>query len=390
MSEKPAHHRVDVVRIEEILPHPNADKLEIIPIGGFQAIVAKGQFQKGWLGYYIPPDSVVPEAPAYAFLWGNSTVEGGVPRKRRRITAKKLRGEWSEGLLMNCPPTPDGGPHGYGFIQDGKFVRIKEGDDISDLLMIEHYDPEEPTESGPPKPKRPKGWKGYAWDVWRFLTGRGLKTDPVGPKNAVTYDVDNWKKYAKTFEAGELVRVTEKVHGSNARFSYQKGGLWGKGKMFAGSRNLWKAENSKCTWRRALVDNPWILKWCLNNPGYILYGEIVPTQKGYNYGFTDTVGFFLFDIRKPDGTWAEYTEMKELIVTGGCEKTLEDVSVPEIYMGPWGNHVPGMADGTTFTYGKHLLEGVVVRAVPERSVRGLGRAQLKIISNKFLEKEGKA
>ena len=36
---------------------------------------------------------------------------------------------------------------------------------------------------------------------------------------------------------------------------------------------------------------------------------------------------------------------------------------------------------------KHIREGIVVSTATEQQVRGLGRAQLKIKSMKFLEKE---
>src|SRR5260370_17316920 len=148
MSEKKAHHQVNVIRISEIRPHGNADKIEIIPIEGYQAVVGKGQFKVGDLAYYVPPDSVVPDRPEFAFLWGNATFEGGTPERKRRIGAKKLRGEWSEGVLMPLEMSPRAsnlalvGPHGL--------QEVKEGDDVSEILGITHYNPPEPGESAAP------------------------------------------------------------------------------------------------------------------------------------------------------------------------------------------------------------------------------------------------
>ena len=63
-----SNHRVNVVRIKEVLKHPNADKLEIYPIDGtdYQYIGPIGQFKVGDLAAYIQPDSVVPDKPEYA------------------------------------------------------------------------------------------------------------------------------------------------------------------------------------------------------------------------------------------------------------------------------------------------------------------------------------
>ena len=38
-------HETKVIRIEEILPHPNADRLALILVGGFQVVVRKDQFK---------------------------------------------------------------------------------------------------------------------------------------------------------------------------------------------------------------------------------------------------------------------------------------------------------------------------------------------------------
>src|SRR5712692_8072406 len=94
-----SNHRVPVVKIEDMRKHPNADTLDIISVGGYQVISKTGTFRPGDLGVYIQPDSIVPEAPQFAFLW-EKTEERPVPVRRRRITVKKLRGEWSEGLLL--------------------------------------------------------------------------------------------------------------------------------------------------------------------------------------------------------------------------------------------------------------------------------------------------
>jgi len=69
MTEKPQHHKVPVIKIEEVKTHPNADNLEIIHIAGYQCVVKKGDFKAGDLGVYIYPDSVVPERKEFEFLW---------------------------------------------------------------------------------------------------------------------------------------------------------------------------------------------------------------------------------------------------------------------------------------------------------------------------------
>ena len=52
---------VDVVRIDEIQEHPNADVLEVAIIGGYRSIVRKGMFKAGEAVVYIPEASIVPQ-----------------------------------------------------------------------------------------------------------------------------------------------------------------------------------------------------------------------------------------------------------------------------------------------------------------------------------------
>jgi ATP-dependent RNA circularization protein (DNA/RNA ligase family) len=168
--------------------------------------------------------------------------------------------------------------------------------------------------------------------------------------------------------------------------------------MYAGSRNLWLSPKSQDVWHRALLDNPWIEAWCREYPNYCLYGEITPTQKGFNYGVPMDGGqpkyirFFLFDIRKPNGKWAEvkeYYELSQLLDKESLQDKFIDSWVPLLYDGPYNyNVIKTFIDGETVIYGsKHLREGVVIKTVPERNIPGLGRAQLKIVSNKYLEEE---
>ena len=65
--------------------------------------------------------------------------------------------------------------------------------------------------------------------------------------------------------------------------------------------------------------------------------------------------------------------------------------VPTLYRGPFDlEKIKALVDGPSTVEGaKHLREGVVIRPVVERDVWGLGRLQLKLVSNSFLEKDNK-
>lgn len=394
-------HKVEVVRITDILSHPNADRLEIIPIKGFQVVSGKGQFKVGELAVYIQPDSVVPARPEFSFVWekdggGNLRViapEMEIPEKWRRITVRRLRKEYSEGLLMPVAAWPD---H---FISDGE-ITASEGEDVAEELGITHYNPPEPDElQSSPSVKQSKVWprslKGWMYflsywlsfglyDPWGQLGG-GNETAPEN--TPPVYDVETMKHFMDAFQEGESVVVTEKIHGCNARYTYRDS-LFG-GKMYAGSRKLWKGPKTNNIWRQVLKEFPDIERFCKGHPGFTLYGEAVPCQKSNRGGFEYTYGatkehpkFYLFDVRNADGEWVSYPEAKKLV-----DQYIIAWVPPVMNDGVFGKDILGMAEGLTMTHDSHIREGIVIRSVPDRYVRNLGRLQLKVISNQYYELE---
>jgi hypothetical protein len=408
-------HSVRVVRINEILVHPNADKLSIVPIGGFQVVAGKGQYKPGDLAIYIPPDSIVPERPEYSFVWEkdgqgnprNLALGEPIPEKYRRITVKRLRKEYSEGLLMpTIEPYRDTlngidfyKPVDFALLRDGngKQIQVVEGEDVAEFLGITHWNPPDDSEeeSTPTRsikqskilPRSLKGWIYFLaywfsftlYNPWGNLGGSNeeapLNTPPI-------YDVENLKNHPSALELGpdEHIVITEKIHGSNARFIYQKSS-WSNGHLYAGSRKLWKRQGNSI-WRQAIKDNPDIELWCSNFPGYTLYGEVVPTQGGFDYGCeSGKTKVFFFDILTPDREWLPYLEARRITETFDLEWC------PCLFQGRIAD-LKQFVDGPTLTHGKHIREGIVVRVQPEKIVRGLGRAQVKIISNAYYEKSG--
>jgi RNA ligase (TIGR02306 family) len=267
-----------------------------------------------------------------------------------------------------------------------------EGTDVSDWLQITHYDPDAGKETGEtsnaPKlrkkyPQSFRGWYNYVKRRIRNFFRIGPNTDGSSDNISLgipTYDVDALKNYPNVFIEGEEVIVTEKIHGSNARYIFLDG------IMYAGSRNLWKSPTSSCIFRKNLKENPWIEEWCRAHEGYVLWGELTPTQKGYEYGSTKPQ-FFPFDIRKPDGTWLDNTDtdFMDLVVP------LIGHSVPVLYQGPYNlEKIKSFVDGDSLVpNAKNIREGVVIKTNPERHVHGVGRAQLKVVSNAFLMKDNK-
>ena len=88
--------RVEVTRIDGVLPHPNADRLELVRIRGWKAVAAKGVHAAGETVVYIPEDAVVPH-PVLEALGLTGKLAG---KEHNRVKAIRLRGELSQGLLV--------------------------------------------------------------------------------------------------------------------------------------------------------------------------------------------------------------------------------------------------------------------------------------------------
>lgn len=399
-TEKKSNHKSILVmigsRAARLLPHPDPEttSLELVAINldpdatdnddyGYQVVVKKGQFISGDLAVYIQPDSVVPQTEPFKFIWEQYVgIDGTVPAKRRRITARKFRGEWSEGMLMSASELRT--DH-----QLGKDYAV--GSDVSDAIGVTHYDPDEGREDSDVQasaPKRkfryPRSFRGWVKFVVRFFKNGGSVKEATRdvPFILPEYDVDALKNYNGTFVPGETVVVTEKIHGQNARFVYLDG------QMYAGSKSQWKLPGGNDNWNKALRQNPWITKWCIKHPGFAMYGEITPTQKGFDYGTKFVMQFFLFDIRTPDGVWMNFDNYNDL---GNDLELFNDHMVPVLYYGPYDHDlIAKLVDGPSEVPGaKHIREGAVVTTAIERKARGLSRAQLKIVSNAYLAKDSK-
>jgi RNA ligase (TIGR02306 family) len=113
--------------VENVSKHPNADKLSICNILGFQCVTKLDQFKNGDTVIYVRPDTVFPEAE-----WATEYRKYSV----KRVKAVRLRGEWSEGVIIPFEALPNE--------LSAKLVDAKVGDEISEIIGVTHYEPPAP------------------------------------------------------------------------------------------------------------------------------------------------------------------------------------------------------------------------------------------------------
>jgi RNA ligase (TIGR02306 family) len=318
-------HRVEIVPIQ-LEKHPNADTLSIVRIfDHYTAVVRTDDWKDKTIGAYIPPDSIVPDTPEYSFLKGST-----------RIRAKKLRGIQSQGLLM---PAPEG---------------AQIGEDVAELMGIKHYEP--PIE---------------------FNMGDAEADPPIPGEH---YDIDSWFRYGKLIPDGTEVEITEKIHGSNFRVTYQEGRLW------VGSRNNYRKESDSSLYWQAVKFNPWIEAVAKAHPGKVFYAEVFGRVQNLHYGATKSTPHMLrvFDIYHA-GRFLTKDDRHRILTEHGC---LKDVHAPVLYVGPSNEEVimKYLSGPSTIPGADHYREGIVIKPTTEMWCPEIGRLVLKAVSPEYLEK----
>ena len=92
--------KCEVLRLGQVKPHPNADKLEIAEVLGTQCIVPKGAYRSGMGVVWIPPGILLGKEAIEFLGVGNYLKEAIYPvdlvATKCRVAACRLRGEVRE------------------------------------------------------------------------------------------------------------------------------------------------------------------------------------------------------------------------------------------------------------------------------------------------------
>jgi RNA ligase (TIGR02306 family) len=207
-----AELKVEVVKIDRIEVHPNADRMELAFVGGYQCCVTKGRFTVGSTGIYIPVDSILPDK-LESHIFG---ADAKVKLHNHRVRAIKLRGAVAFGLLL----------HTLDLALFEAPITIKQlstiGFDCTKALGV--------TKFVPPTKAQPQGMKAKA----------KRHCHPMFSKYT---DIGHLKKYWDAFTEGENIVVTEKIHGTNFRCGwvpFVPRTFWQKVKNILGLNDPWE------------------------------------------------------------------------------------------------------------------------------------------------------
>ncbi len=361
---------VEVAAINQLDPHPNADRLEIATIGGASVVVGKGTFKVGEHVIYFPPNMLLPEDVStklgvYKYL-RHSTYPGDSGASQCRVGACRLRGVPS-----------------FGFAAPASEFKGKlplPGTDVSEYFRAVKYTP-------PPERKQggsfPQGFRA-----------------PECPEFHKYTDIENYYRYRDRIPEGTPVRITEKLHGMNCRVGMIDG------VYMAGSHNVQRKQPIKrglfakllawlgfkrfkqrtCVYWEALEKVKRLIDaLSISHDKVIIFGEIYgPGVQDMDYGVPPGERHFrVFDISL-GGQYLDWQHVKRF-----CD-LMAVPTVPLLYTGPWKSEL--LAE---YTYGPTTVgeprcafkdrEGIVITALEERwEQRWGGRMILKSVSADYL------
>lgn len=351
-----------VVRIEKVEKHPFADSLDIVTVLGDYPVVTKlGEYQVNDLTCYLPIDTIVPDTEFFYFLCpqkiekyqendeiktrslGPKHSVGSVPENHRIIKAKKLRGVYSQGLLIRVP-------------------NVNIDSNLVDLLSLKKYEEDEEENISPIKKlgsaiaeKAPQGW------------------------SMPYYDIDGLRKYVSCISPGEEIVLTEKLHGSSSSFCHDGNRLWVK------SRNFYKKKDPEDLWWDIAIRYN-LEEKLAKYPNLAFYGELYGLVKNFRYDCISQSGivqskiafFDIWDVKNM--RYLDYDDFLFII------KDLGLTPAPELYRGFWKDkqEIYSYAEGQTTLGGKNIREGFVVKTVKERFEPKINsRMQFKLVGEGY-------
>jgi len=333
--------------VNEINPIEGADNIELAVVGGWNCITKKGEQKVGDLVMIATTDAIVPFELSEKMGVTNYLRKGG------RVKTVKLRGVYSECLIIPITHIP--------FMEN-----YYEGKDMMYTMNIYKYEP-------PVK-------------QIQLASGKKIRYQD-NPNFHVYYKFPNLKNVPGMFTEEDLVEITRKIHGTNARYGIVKKNklsLWDKVKKFlrladkwveyefvVGSHNVEKGSDSQGFYDT----NVWYeieKKYDIKNKlwdyvksmdiehigdGITLYGEIYGAgiQKGYDYGLKE-IEFVGFDVKENGEYLSTYDAWKVI------KNQLKLPYVEVLYYGDWSQEKQDSFVFNNFIEGTKVPhEGIVIK-----------------------------
>ena len=314
---------------------------------GYEVMVSK-DIQPGQLVAFIQEGAILPVKDTWEWLRKRCYRENLNGFNGFLIKPQKFSGIKSWGLAV---PLPELG------LEEKIYSKFKAGDDITELLEIHKYEPEEdasPTKSVGKKayPKWVKfclshlltRWIGRLWQKKHQNSAGNFPSELISKSDETT--IQNMKGALQQY-ADEPVYITAKMEGQSFTVvpTFKRKKLTGA--YVCSRNNAYKLEDKSLFWdmmRKYDIVGKMKQLWKTEHKAYILQGEQVgPTIQNNIYNFKENQWFLFtvkdFETRKQ----LNYTEMEKVAEIFGCN------SVPVIETGVLKDILPDIDTAVNYT-----------------------------------------
>lgn len=353
-----------IQKILEVKPIEGADNIEAITILGWHLVAKKSEFKVGDKAVFIEVDSVLPADKEWAQF---------MHLRKYRVKTAKFLGMISQGLALPLSILPM------------RSLSYIEGDDVTDLLEIKHYEsltPEKKESVDTQKRSKLKKFlMRYSWYRKYFL--KSFKGD--FPEFFHKTDEERLQNCPEYLNYKDPVYYSEKLDGQNGNYFIKR-------KSFCNnvfgvcSRNIY--QKSKCNshyWTIAEqlnIKNKLIRAQKFYKTDLVIQGEIIGTgvQKNkYNLKGLDFYIFNVFDIKKQKyftlvDMWA-FCNLYDFKIVPILNDVFKPLTLPDSV-----DEMVEQSKGLSVVNPKIKREGIVVRS------RNGKELSFKVINPEFLLK----
>lgn len=354
---------VEVCEISKIEKLEDTKNLDLATVKGWNCIVGRDSYKVGDWCVFFPPDSVLPE-------WIINEYELEFLKKGGRVGTLKLRGYISQGLILP-----------YECVK----IQCSMGDDVTSMLGVTKYEvPEKPVQ----------------------MQGKSTSRKVQNPHFTKYTDIENIQNFDTVFQDGDLVVITEKIHGSNIRFgwlpieiNWKNGNVFGilrslfnkhilgrKYEFVYGSHNVQLQFDGDKNFYAENIYAKVLKQYDMSKlpKGYTFYGEVFGKGvQDLEYG-RDGLDLAIFDVKYPNGQYMDWEDVTHLCYG------LHLGFVPQLYVGPFNNETLKMCtEGNSIVYYKEITEGCVVKPYREQNHPRIGRKILKSINPEYLARKNR-